>query len=97
MIRQPEQPYPTILAAKRLHAIEDRLAVMQHAARRIQGERAVWHNARVVPATALVVLHHKHVVGEDGAEGKRLVRRGLLGSGGLGDGDLGQGDLLDMG
>jgi hypothetical protein len=37
------------------------------------------------------------VVGEDAAEGKRLIRRGLLRAGSLGEGNLGQGARLGVG
>ena len=65
VVRQAEQPHAAVLAAERLQPVEDRLAVVQHAGGRIQGERPVGHDARIVPAFALVVVHQEHVVGED--------------------------------
>jgi len=97
VVRQAEQPHAAVLATERLQPVEDRLAIVQHAGGRIQGERPVRHNARIMPALTLMEVHQEHVVGEDAAEGERLIRRMLLRAGSLGDGNLGQGALSGVG
>lgn len=65
---RPEQYDPSLRRAVGLHAFEDLLAVVQAHGGRIEGERAVGNDPGIVPALSLIVIHQKHVVGEDGAK-----------------------------
>ena len=81
VVRGAEYPDAAVGATERLQPVEDRLAVMQHTGRGIQGEWRVGDDARVVPAFARVVVHQEHMVREHLAEAQRLVRRRLAGRG----------------
>ncbi len=50
MVGQAEQANLSVSAAERLQAVEDRLAVMQHAGCGIQDERAIRDDPRIMPA-----------------------------------------------
>ena len=56
-----------------LEALEDLLPVVQDHRRRVQCDRSVRLDLRIVPAALAVVVHHHHVVGEVLAESGRLV------------------------
>lgn len=47
-----------------LHALKDLLSVVEHDSSRVQFKGAVGDNAGIVPAFALGVIHHEHMVGE---------------------------------
>ena len=72
-----EQVGLAVRAAIGLQALEHRLAVVEHHRGGVQLDLLVRHDARVVPALALGVIHHKHVIGEDVAEAQLLARRRL--------------------
>ncbi|MPN38868.1 hypothetical protein SDC9_186393 [bioreactor metagenome] len=63
-----EQLYLARGGAVRLQAFKALLCVVKDQCRRVQRNRRVGNDARVVPALALGVVHHKHVVCEDAAE-----------------------------
>ena len=88
MVRRAKQADLAILAAEGFQAVEDRLAVVQHAGGGIQRERRVWLDAGIVPALPVLVVHQEHVVGEDLSECQRLVGRGLFRRCSPGDRDL---------
>ena len=68
-----------------LHALKNLLGVVEHHAGGVQRKWAVGDNAGVVPALALGVIHHEHMVGELFAKAQfRLVLRLRLGGGGAG-------------
>ena len=65
------------------HIFTDHMFVMNYT------EGKGWHDACVVPALSLGVVHDEHVVGEDLAEAQLLARCGLgLGIGGFGNFDI---------
>ena len=69
----PKHAHAAVGAAERLQAVENGLAVMQHAGGGVQRERRVRDDARVMPAGARPRIHEEHVVGEDFAELQRVV------------------------
>ena len=82
-----EQLQPAVLPAVALGALKNGLPVVEHHRRRIHGKIAVGHNARVVPAAALFVVHQEHMIGEDAAKAQLGFVLGLLLE------DRGQGNL----
>ncbi len=82
MLLGPEQADLAVRTPEGLQPIEDGLSVVQHRARRIEAERSVGLDARVIPALLLLKVGHEHVVGEHGPEGQLAVLRlGLAGGG----------------
>ena len=72
-----------------LHALKALLGVVKHHGGGVQGQGAVGHDAGVVPALALVIVHDEHMVGEDFAEAQLALVGGLgLRGGGFGDLDI---------
>ena len=71
-----------------LHALEDLLSIVEHDGSRIQLKGAVGDDAGIVPALALGVVHHKHMVGELLAKAQVVLVRLLLGRSGTGDLDI---------
>ena len=59
-----EQQHAAIRGAVRLHALKHHLRIVQYARRRADQDIAVGYDFSVVPALALVIVHHKHVVGK---------------------------------
>ena len=85
----PEQLDGAVGGAVSLHALKNFLGIVQHGSGGVQLEGAVGHDARIVPALAGGIIHHKHVIGEDLAETELgLVLRLRLGCGGAGDFDV---------
>ena len=81
---RPEQVGLAVRAAIGLQALEHRLPIVEHHGRGVQRYLLIGHDAGVVPALALGVIHDKHVVGEDVAEAQLLARGRLrLGRGGF--------------
>src|SRR6185437_5270130 len=71
-----------VLLAVCLQALEDLLAVVQRGGRRIEFDRTIWAQLRVMPAVAGGVLDRDHMVGEVAAEAGITVKdRGALGVG----------------
>ncbi len=60
-----------------LHALEDLLGIVEHDTGRVQLERRIRNDARVVPADTEVVLHDEHVVREDVTETEFALIGGL--------------------
>ena len=74
----PEQPDGAVLAAIGLEPLEDALRVVEHHGGRLQGQRAVGHDAGVAPPRIPRPVHEEHVIGEHLAETQSgLVRLGL--------------------
>ena len=72
-----------------LQALKDLLGVVEDDTGGIQREGLIGDDAGIIPALAGGVVHQEHVVGEDFAEAKLALVRGLfLGTGGLGDFDI---------
>ena len=65
-----ESPDSAILVPIRLEALEDLLGIVQHGSRRVQSERPVGHDCRVVPAISGRPGGDCHVVGEVHAESR---------------------------
>lgn len=59
------------------HPLENLLAVVQAHGGRIESQGAVGDDPGIVPTLAFVVIHQKHMVGEDGAEAQGIGRGGL--------------------
>ena len=87
-----EELHLAVRAAVRLQPLEHLGAVVQDAGGGGQGNGAVGHDAGVVPAVLLGVVHDKHVVGEHGAEAQLIGGGQGAGMGILGDSDI-HGDL----
>ncbi len=84
-----EQLDGVIRSAVSLHALEDLLRVVEHNGGGVQRKGCVGDDACVMPAFALRIIHHKHVVGKFFAEAQLgLVLRLLLRTGGAGDLDI---------
>jgi len=71
-----------------LHALEDLLSIVEHDGSRVQLKGAVGDDAGIVPALALGVVHHEHMVGELLAKAQVVLVRLLLGRSGTGDLDI---------
>ena len=70
-----------VLAAVDLQTLKDLLTVVQDGRSRVDLQRAVGHDAGVMPAGTHGVFHDKHVVGKDLTEAKvRFIGGLLLGS-----------------
>ena len=78
-----------------LHALKDLLSVVEHDSSRVQFKGAVGDNAGIVPAFALGVIHHEHMVGELLAKTQIALVRLCLRSSGTGDLDI-QHDLFSL-
>ena len=63
-----EEVEAALRRAVALEALKDLLSIVQHLAGRVQRKVAVRHDAGVVPALAVGVVDHKHMVGEDVAK-----------------------------
>ena len=75
---------------------KDLLRVVEHHGSRVQRERAVRDDAGVVPALALGIIHHEHMVGKLLAKAElRLIGGFCFGAGGALDLDL-QHNLLPL-
>ena len=68
MVGGPEQGPLTVRAPERLHALENRLAVMQCHGGRVKRHRGERPDLGVVPAHLGGPPHRHHVIGEDVAE-----------------------------
>ena len=78
-----------------LHALKDLLSVVEHDSSRVQLKGAVGDDAGIVPAFALGVIHHEHMVGELLAKTQIALVRLCLRSSGTGDLDI-QHDLFSL-
>ncbi|MPM74518.1 hypothetical protein SDC9_121506 [bioreactor metagenome] len=79
----------TLGGAIGLQALKALLRIVEHHGGGLQGEGGIGHNAGIVPALALGVVHNKHVVGKGLSEAQlRLVRRLCLGGSRLRDLDV---------
>ena len=76
-----EELHTAVRAAVGLEALKDLGAVVQDAGRRGHGDGPEGHDARVVPAVLVSVVHEEHVVGENGAEAELVGGRKLAGVG----------------
>ena len=74
-----EENGAAIGAAIGLHALEDFLGVMQHAAGRIDRERSACQNLGRMPALVRVPADHGHVVGKQGSEAEVFERLEAVG------------------
>ena len=84
-----EQLNGVIRGAVSLHALKDLLRIVEHHRGRVQREGCIGDDAGIVPALALGIIHHKHVVGKFLAEAQLgLVLRLLLGRSGTSDLDI---------
>ena len=91
-----EQLHGVVGSAVGLHALKDLLCVVEHHGSGVQLKGAVGDDAGIVPALALGIIHHKHVVGKFLAEAQLgLVLRLLLGRSGTSDLDI-QHDLFSL-
>jgi hypothetical protein len=61
-----------------LQALEDLLAVVQHRRGGIHGQRRARRDLGAVPALALGVADHRHVIGEDAPEPRIMQQRGAV-------------------
>ena len=84
-----EQLHGVVRSAVGFHALKDLLRIVEHDGSRVQRERRVGDDAGVMPAFALRIIHHEHMVGELFAKAQlALVLRLLLGRSGAGDLDI---------
>ena len=60
-----------------LHALEQLLGIVEDHGGGVEAEGAVGHDAGVMPALALRVIHHKHVIGKNLAEAQLGLVGGL--------------------
>ena len=87
MSARAEQSDGAVLAPKRLEPVEHGLGVMQHRRSRIERERMIRHDARIVPTLAFVIIERENMIGKNRTECKLIVARAWLGLGGAGDND----------
>lgn len=73
-----EQLNGVIRGAVSLHALKDLLRIVEHHRGRVQREGCIRDDAGIVPALALGIIHHKHVVGKFLAEAQLGLVLGLL-------------------
>ncbi len=83
-----EQLNGVVSSAVSLHALKDLLSVVEHDGCRVQLKGAVGDDAGIVPAFALGVVHHEHMVGELLAKAQIVLVRLLLGRSGTSDLDI---------
>ena len=84
-----EQLDGVVRGAIGLHALENLLGVVEHHRGGVQGEGGIGDDAGVVPALALGIVHHEHMVGEDFAKAQLVFVGGFrLGGSGLGNLDI---------
>src|SRR5262249_5149678 len=73
VLLRAEEPDLAVAAAERLEPLEEPLAVVQDGGRRVERERAIGLDSRVVPALLLFEVHDEHVVGEELTEPQLAV------------------------
>ena len=84
-----EQLNGVIRGAVSLHALKNLLRIVEHHRGRVQREGCIGDDAGIVPALALGIIHHKHVVGKFLTEAQLgLVLGLLLGRSGTSDLDI---------
>ena len=72
-----EQKHSAVVRAVCLHTLEHFLAVMENHCGRLEADLTVGNDARVEPTLAGLIVHHEHMVREDGAEAERVICRRL--------------------
>ena len=84
-----EQLHGVVRSAVGLHALKDLLRIVEHHGSGVQFKGAIGDDAGIVPALALRIIHHEHMVGELFAKAQlALVLRLLLRRSGAGDLDI---------
>ena len=78
VVARAEELQSAVLAAVALHALKDLLRIVKHRAGGIHGKRAIGHHAGIIPAAPQLVIHDKHMVGEDLSETQLAIIRRLL-------------------
>ena len=73
-----EQLYTAVSTAISLQTLENSLTVVQAHCRRAEGNVAVRHNYRIVPALSLIIGHYQHMVSEDMTESQLALVLGFF-------------------
>src|SRR5690606_24157390 len=81
-----EQENSSILGFISFHSFKNRLGVMENRRRRIQCQRLVRNDARIIPTHTLFVIHYKHMICKSSAENELVVRYFWFGRRGVSDG-----------